>query len=100
MVRRIKKFRRDKYGHIEGKNDVQDDNPFAALEEKQEKETEKEEIMEKEESTKQCVNKSIERDSDKGDEDQERTEVNLNNQEELVAGEMLTVKEEIIEQED
>lgn len=46
------------------------------------------------------MNKSIERDSDKGDEDQERTEVNLNNQEELVAGEMLTVKEEIIEQED
>lgn len=31
MVRRTNKYKRDKYGHIEGENDMKDDNSFAAL---------------------------------------------------------------------
>lgn len=31
MIKRNKKYKRDKNRHIEGENDVQDENPFAML---------------------------------------------------------------------
>ncbi|KAH0722859.1 hypothetical protein KY290_005517 [Solanum tuberosum] len=67
MVRRTNKYRRDKYGHIEGKNDVQDANPFAALEGEEERATENEAIKEKEEITKEWA---IQKDNEEDNQDQ------------------------------
>ncbi|KAG5582452.1 hypothetical protein H5410_053079 [Solanum commersonii] len=58
MVRRINKYKRDKYGHVEGETDMRDVNPFAALQREEEQETTKE-IKDKEGSTKDWVNKSF-----------------------------------------
>ncbi|KAG5631659.1 hypothetical protein H5410_003376 [Solanum commersonii] len=59
MIRRINKHKRNKYGHIEGKNDVQDENPFAVLQGEGEQQTESKIIKEKEETTKDWVNKTF-----------------------------------------
>lgn len=67
MRRRIK-YKRDKYGHIKGENDVQDKNPFGTLkrlEGEEQQEDEEENKQEQEESltkisTKGLVNKTLE----------------------------------------
>ncbi|KAH0707961.1 hypothetical protein KY290_009561 [Solanum tuberosum] len=59
MIRRINKYKRDKYGHIEGKNDVQDENPFVVLQDEEKQQTESKIIKEKEEATKDWVNRTF-----------------------------------------
>ncbi|KAH0742978.1 hypothetical protein KY290_030971 [Solanum tuberosum] len=60
MIRRRNKYKRDKYGHIEGEIDYQDDNAFEAL--RKAKEIDKGESNESKregESTKEWVNKTF-----------------------------------------
>ncbi|KAG5611235.1 hypothetical protein H5410_022516 [Solanum commersonii] len=59
MIRRINKYKRNKYGHIEGKNDVQDENPFAVLQGEKEQQTESKIVKEKEETTKDWVDRTF-----------------------------------------
>ncbi|WMV43302.1 hypothetical protein MTR67_036687 [Solanum verrucosum] len=100
MVRRINKYKRDKYGHVEGENDMRDVNPFAALQEEEEQETTKE-IKDKEGSTKDWVNKSFnnQNSSKKDQEKQKRDEIPINIHEEIVK-EKEEIKEERMQQDE
>ncbi|KAH0713320.1 hypothetical protein KY285_008788 [Solanum tuberosum] len=64
---RRNKYKRDKYGHIKGENDVQDKNPFGTLERLEEEEQQEDEEEKKQEheegvtkiSTKEWANKNF-----------------------------------------